>query len=430
MRQKLGNKLLIIAGLTLVLLVPIMLIKGLIFERSARLSEVQQEIARSSSGEQTVIGPFLYVESLVQKNNDQGQSYTIVNKQVILPDELTWQADLTTFEKYRGIYKANLYRSQNSINATFSTKMLQTYADMNVTKVNLVMAVEDIRGIGVGSEVKLAGEQRSFLPGTQLKQLAGGVHVPLEMSALLELETLTTQVTLNLQGMTRFAIAPIGEETHFSMNADWPHPSFVGDYLPIATDIKNNGFTANWQTSFFATNMQDMFANCMSSKGICNDLRERNLGVNLVDGVDHYLKSHRATNYATLVLFLVFSSFFLLEILRKEAIHPVQYGFVGLAIAVFYLLLVSLSEHFGFNLAYGVSALASGLLLSIYVAGMLRSSKQGGLFFIGISLLYGVLFSLLSAEDYALLMGAILVFAVLSLIMMLTRKFNWYGPNE
>ncbi|WP_462156854.1 cell envelope integrity protein CreD [Pseudoalteromonas sp. GB56] len=430
MRQKLGNKLLIIAGLTLVLLVPIMLIKGLIFERSARLTEVQQEIARSSSGEQTVIGPFLYVEYLEHKKSDNGESYSYVKKQVLLPDTLNWQADLTTFEKYRGIYKANLYRSMNSIDAIFSGDAIAALADKDLTMLNLVMAVDDIRGIGVGSDIHIAGQKYSFEPGTQIKQISDGIHVPLTLNSLQGHDTLKTKVTLNLQGMSRFAISPVGEETQVTMRADWPHPSFVGDYLPTESHVENKSFEANWQTSFFATNMQDLFTNCVRTNGICNELRERNLGVNLVDGVDHYLKSHRATNYAMLVLFLVFSSFFLLEILRKEAIHPVQYGFVGLAIAVFYLLLVSLSEHFGFNLAYAVSALASGLLLSIYVAGMLRSTKQGGLFFIGISVLYCVLFSLLSAEDYALLMGAILVFVVLSLIMMLTRKFNWYASNE
>ncbi|WP_105253393.1 cell envelope integrity protein CreD [Pseudoalteromonas sp. T1lg75] len=430
MRQKLGNKLLIIAGLILLILVPIMLIKGLIFERSERHLQVQQEIARSSSGEQGIIGPFLYLEYVETKHNEQGQSYSVLHKQVLLPSELKWQAQLSTFEKFRGIYKANLYRSQNDISATFNTRKLKGYVDKNITKFNLVMVVQDIRGIGVGSAVKMAGKPLAFQPGSQIKQLADGVHAALDLQGLLANDSVAVQINLNLQGMKRFAIAPVGEETHVSMSADWPHPSFVGDYLPTSSSIDNEQFTAIWQTNFFATNMQELFGNCVRSNGDCSNLRERSLGVNLVDGVDHYLKSHRATNYALLVLVLVFSSFFLLEILRKDAIHPVQYGFVGLAIAVFYLLLVSLSEHFGFNLAYMFSALASGLLLSIYVAGMLHSSRQGVVFFAGIALLYGVLFSLLAAEDYALLMGATLVFAVLSLIMMLTRKFNWYGNNE
>jgi inner membrane protein len=127
---------------------------------------------------------------------------------------------------------------------------------------------------------------------------------------------------------------------------------------------------------------------------------------------------------------LVFASFFLLEVLRSEPVHPVQYGFVGLALAVFYLLLISLGEHLGFNLAYLLSALASSLLLSIYVAGMLKNTKHGGLFLIAILFLYSLLYGLLSAEDYALLMGSLLVFVVLSLIMMLTRTVNWYHTKS
>lgn len=154
------------------------------------------------------------------------------------------------------------------------------------------------------------------------------------------------------------------------------------------------------------------------------------MGVELIDPVDHYLKSHRAINYSLLVITLVFASFFLLELFQARPVHPVQYGFVGLALALFYLLLISLSEHTGFNWAYVISVLASTCLLSVYVGGMLDNTKQGTVFGASLLCLYGLLFGLLEAESYALLMGTLLCFVILSVVMVITRNVDWYQGSH
>jgi len=428
MKQKLETKLVIIIGLIVLLLVPIFMIQNLIDERAELQQQVQADIAKSSSGEQQVIGPFIQVQ-FIETHTLEGNTTEQLRTLLLLPETLTINSELSSFEKYRGIYKALLYRSVNHFAGQFNTEALNEIADKKIKQVHMIMAIKDIRGIGQGSAMRINNQEYALQPGTKLLQLPEGVNIELDYSALLEQQTLDYQIDLNLQGMRKLAIAPVGKETSLSMQADWPHPSFVGDYLPIESSISEQGFTASWQTNYFASNLKELFQHCVFQNQ-CEQFKQRSMGVNLVDGVDHYLKSYRASNYAILVLILVFASFFLLEVLRSEPVHPVQYGFVGLALAVFYLLLISLGEHLGFNLAYLLSALASSLLLSIYVAGMLKNTKHGGLFLIGILFLYSLLYGLLSAEDYALLMGSLLVFVVLSLIMMLTRTVNWYHTKS
>lgn len=426
-KQKIETKLIIIIGLIVLLLIPIFMIQNLIDERSELQQQVQADIAKSSSDEQQVIGPFIHAQYLETVTVDGKTSEQLMNM-TLLPESLNVSSNLATFEKYRGIYKALLYRSQNQFEGRFKTSALAVLADKKIKRLNLILAISDIRGIGQGSHINVNERSYELLPGTQLDQLPQGIRVELDYETIRKSEVLPYQIDLNLQGMRQLSFAPVGKNSSLTMQADWPHPSFVGDYLPIESSISARDFSASWQTNYFATNLKELFNQCLF-RNECTLFKQRNMGVNLVDSVNHYLKNYRASNYAILVIVLIFASFFLLEVLRDEPIHPVQYGFVGLALAVFYLLLISLSEHLGFNIAYLLSALASAILLSVYVAGMLKNSKHGGLFLCGVLFLYSLLYGLLSAEDYALLMGSVLVFVVLSLIMMLTRRVNWYGRH-
>ncbi|PWS53539.1 cell envelope integrity protein CreD [Pseudoalteromonas sp. meg-B1] len=427
MKQKIETKLIIIIGLIVLLLIPIFMIQNLIDERSELQQQVQADIAKSSSDEQQVIGPFIHAQYLETVTVDGKTSEQLMNM-TLLPESLNVSSNLATFEKYRGIYKALLYRSQNQFEGRFKTSALAVLADKKIKRLNLILAISDIRGIGQGSHINVNERSYELLPGTQLDQLPQGIRVELDYETIRKSEVLPYQIGLNLQGMRQLSFAPVGKNSSLTMQADWPHPSFVGDYLPIESSISAQDFSASWQTNYFATNLKELFNQCLF-RNECTLFKQRNMGVNLVDSVNHYLKNYRASNYAILVIVLIFASFFLLEVLRDEPIHPVQYGFVGLALAVFYLLLISLSEHLGFNIAYLLSALASAILLSVYVAGMLKNSKHGGLFLCGVLFIYSLLYGLLSAEDYALLMGSVLVFVVLSLIMMLTRRVNWYGRH-
>jgi inner membrane protein len=234
---------------------------------------------------------------------------------------------------------------------------------------------------------------------------------------------------LQLQGTGQFNLSPLGKETHLSLVSDWPHPSFTGNYLPVERSINEKGFSARWQTSYFSTNMEEHFQRCNTYKE-CVTFEHTPLGVNLIDPINHYVKSDRAVKYALLFIALTFAGFFLFEILKHLQVHPIQYALVGLALAFFYLLLISLSEHIGFALAYGVSATACVSLIGFYVSYVLQSVLRALGFTAALALLYGLLYGLLSAEDYALLMGALLLFAMLGAFMALTRNVDWYNLNN
>ncbi|WP_028863779.1 cell envelope integrity protein CreD [Psychromonas aquimarina] len=423
MQQKLGMKALIVAGLVVFLLLPLQLIKGLVDDRSELQSGVQREIARSSSGEQKIIGPLLTVNYSKTVAAKDGFKEVAFNK-TLLPKELNISSDLNTYEKYRGIYKALLYKSSNQLAGQFDLTPLADIESNRINSVHLAFAVSDIRGIQNTTQVKIAKLPYALQPGTKLTYLPNGVHVSLPLS-LLEQTQLEFAVNLGLQGMQNIAFAPLGKNTELNLSANWPHPSFYGEYLPIESTVSEAGFSAQWQTNFFATNMQHIVDNCLR-KNRCDSLYSRTLGVNMIDSVDQYLKSYRAINYALLFILLTFSCFLLLEIFKTVIIHPLQYAFAGFSLAVFYLLLLSFSEHIGFNGAYAVSALACSSLLGVYVSGILKSTKEGIGFAVAVMVLYGLLYILLSAESFALLMGSILIFSILALLMVSTRKVNWY----
>lgn len=427
-QNTIGLKFIIIGVLTVMLLIPIAMISDLIRDRQGTQIDVEREIAQRSSKAQTVVGPFIHVQYHEYVLID-GKETKKDREQFILPETLFVNSKLNSFEKYRGIYKAQLYQSTNELTGQIDFSALGDIAVEAIDAVNLVLAISDVRGIGIGTSLVLNGEKQTLTPGTGLEYRAHGLRVELDYTAFDHDQSLPFRINFDLRGMKKLNIVPVGKETRIDMSADWPHPSFIGDFLPAESDINDQGFKAHWTTNSFATSMGDVFSSCIQYNA-CDDENLNSVGVNLIDPVNHYLKNHRAVSYAILIILLVFSCFFLLEVLRAKPIHPIQYGFVGLALAVFYLLLISLSEHIGFTWAYICSAVASIGLLSIYVTGMLHDSKQGAICFGSLSVLYAMLYSMLSAEDYALLMGSLLCFMVLSMLMMLTRKIDWYSKND
>ena len=426
--NELGIKFGFVLFLFLLLQVPMSMIEDLISERSHRQNEVRNDIARSSSGEQRIMGPFLSVIYRETVSGDD-RNYEVNRQAFILPEQFNLTSALESFEKYRGIYTARLYQADTRLTGKFDLSLLKELADRPIVEINLIVAVSDSRGLISINELTLNEQPIDVEPGTGIKQLAQGFHKTLVLSQLDVTTPLEFNLSFILQGMGQLQVTPIGKSTQVELSSSWPHPSFIGDYLPITSDITESGFKASWATNNFSSNISQLFELCMSESQ-CHQLDGRQMGVSLVDPVDHYLKSHRAVNYSLLVITLIFASFFLLELFQARPIHPVQYGFVGLALALFYLLLISLSEHTGFNWAYLFSTLASTGLLSIYVGGMLGNSKHGTMFGGCLIILYSLLFGLLQAESYALLMGTLLCFVVLGLVMVLTRNVNWYERSS
>jgi inner membrane protein len=257
----------------------------------------------------------------------------------------------------------------------------------------VAVGVTDVRGIGAGLAAALAGTPARFESGARLAVLGDGVHAALPAGVSLEAGApLDFSITLPLQGTGELRVTPVGRESAVRIRSSWPHPAFIGDFLPLTRAVSDAGFDARWQTSFFATNLEQLARDC-ARRADCR-LAGRatpQLGVALIDPVDHYARTQRATRYAVLIIALTFAGFLLCEVLAGIPVHPVQYGLVGLALALFHLLLLSLSEHFGFAAAYALATLASVALLGVYLTAVLRSRLLGAGFAAGLGLLLGLL---------------------------------------
>jgi inner membrane protein len=235
------------------------------------------------------------------------------------------------------------------------------------------------------------------------------------------------RISMTLVGTQRLDIVPLGATSTISLDSPWPHPSFTGRILPDAgTTVTPGGFSATWRTSHFATNLAQLHLRCAQQRQ-CDAFHQHTVAVSFIQPVDLYLTVERSVKYGFLFILLTFAAFFLFEVLARLAIHPVQYGLVGIALAVFFLLLIALSEHLGFARAYAIATVACVGLIGYYVGHVLRRWQRGAAFALGLGSLYGLLYALLRMEDHALLLGALLVFVCLACAMIATRRVDWYS---
>lgn len=432
MQRRLFLKLGVIAALVLLLLLPLALIEGQIAGRSARQLEVARNIAESAAGAQTIVGPVLSIrfhESVEHHTRDEktGRDVTqteVVEQSLVLPPaHLDLRGDARIEARSRGLYSARLFHLALSGAGKFVVSPhLGLAADRKIldAEATLVLGVSDPRGIDNDLEVLVNGTARRFLAGNAAEVPGQGIQTVLGPINWSTGEQFDFSFPLALTGSERLAIAPAGEETNVELKADWPHPSFQGRFLPISHSIGPDGFEAIWHVSHLAHS----FEHVMKGTGAQGD--GETLDVSFIEPVNIYLKAERAVKYGILFIALTFAVFFLTEVLRRLSIHPLQYLLVGLALAIFFLLLIALSEPLPFALAYALSAFACVALIGTYLSAVVKSAALGAAIAGGIACLYALLYAVLLSEDNALLMGALLLFAALCATMMATRRVDWY----
>jgi inner membrane protein len=290
----------------------------------------------------------------------------------------------------------------------------------------MLLAVSDARGIRLAN-VKINDVAQTVQSDTLNPTYQRGIHVRLaentDFSAAFD-----AQIDLELLGTERFNMVPLGSATQINLTSNWPHPSFDGQFLPSERKITDKGFEASWRVSSLASTAQQ---DVMKQKPLCANIESagcvETIGVAFIDPINTYSLSNRATKYGLLFIALTFVAVGLFEFMKSLRVHPIQYFLVGAAISIFFLLLVSLSEHFVFATAYAIASSACALLLAYYASHMLGSWKRGLPFGFGIAMLYGLLYVLLQLEQTALVVGAIALFVVLAAVMALTRKVDWYA---
>lgn len=425
----------ILGGLSLAILIALFSIKGLVWERQQRLKNVEQDIADSYAGPQRIAGPYLVIrvrESWNEKTyNKEKDVWFDDPKQTtrdhfVYPDRLTYNGTLAVDERSRGIFKARVFQSEGDLQGELTLPPLSSLIShesrqVEVLESRVVLLIQDPRGISRIPKLNWDGHAYAFGPGSGLNDQLPGIQVKLNAPDLTAARKLNFDLKLFLHGMNTFAFSPLGSENAFTINSLWPHPSFQGNFLPVSRNVSEAGFTAEWRVNGLASNARQMLSESQSLQ------RVQHLGVKLIDPITPYPLTDRALKYGFLFVFITFASFFFFEVMKKLRIHPIQYGCVGMAQALFFLVLLSLSEHISFGTSYLTAATATIVLLTVYLAAVLGETRRGLGFGAMLTGLYAALFGMLQSEDYALLTGSLLLFGLLALLMMLTRKLDWYA---
>lgn len=435
-RYPLLSKTLMVCLMALLLLIPLNMIESKISERQDLQHGVQQDIARSSAGPQTINGPYLviqYRQRLTKTTKDaNGNEKTTISvspslHKVIAPRSLKIDGNAGVDTRHRGIYQARLFNLESTMDGDFvvppgyGTNVAR--ADIIPEAAYFVLGISDSRGIVKAPKLTLNGESLEFSPGAVGPISGNGIHVQLPAPALDQSHAFHFSFPFNLQGMTTLAVTPVASNTEMTLQSTWPHPSFGGDYLPHVPSVNAKGFHAEWSVSNLARNMAE-------GEGSKPGAKPDAFSVSFIDPINVYLMSERAVKYGVLFVVLVFTSFFMFEIMRGLRIHPLQYMLVGLAMAMFFLLIISLSEHIPFVAAYLISGAACVALIGSYLSGMLKNRRLAAGFAGGIGMLYVVLYGVLQSEDNALLMGTLIIFIALAAVMQMTRHLDWYRFNQ
>ena len=438
MQKKLLLRVGFIIFLMVLILIPLQMIGGIVRDREQLQRQVEDTVAASFAGPQRVAGPVLvmpYVERVIEiMTDDKGKvtKRTVEHEQqiVLMPTQLNYDGAADVEAKYKGLYKTLVYQTKGIWRARFDVPVhagvTANPATITFGNAYLAFGLSDVRGLRGTPKITWDGRDVNVANGAKLAALGDGVHADLGILNTQEAHQIDVTVNMDLGGTRSLAFAPVGKTTVVQLRATWPHPNFGGRFLPQAKKIDENGFTARWEISHLASKNGGILQRAPKEA-----LPLETFDVAFIDPVNIYQQAERAVKYGVLFIALTFAAFFLFETLKDLRIHPLQYALVGLALAVFFLLLVSLSEHIRFLSAYLVASVSCVLLIGFYLSHVLGGWRRGAAFATKLALLYGVLYGLLLSEDNALMLGALLVFVALAATMVLTRRIDWYqlGTN-
>jgi len=415
--NKILIKSIITAVLILAMLIPTAFVQSIIAERQERQQQVVDEVSSKWALPQMVSAPYLVIPYTVGKTDPEKK------KLIILPDQLDVQGNVLEESRPRSIYKVLLYKSKINFTGNFHTPIaVPDSANLLFSEVKLCFGLTDFRGIEDKINVELNNSTYNLLPGLPTNTIDDkGLSTRVNITQADIERGITFNMALSLRGSGNLHFIPLGSNSNFHIQSAWPNPSFDGKTLPTERNISGNGFDATWK--FSAANLP--FASVIDgAKDI--DTKDIAFGLSLVQPADQYVKSMRSAKYAILIIGLTFAVFFIFELLQKKPVHPVQYLLVGMALVIFYTLLVSISEIILFEYAYTIAAVATIILISLYAKAHFKTLRSAVIFGLLLSGLYGFIYVLISLEDTALLVGSIALFIVVAIIMYVTRKVNWY----
>jgi len=422
----------IIFFLILVLMIPTSMVENLIHEREQVQSSAIDEVSSKWGKGQTISGPFISIpfDKYVNKYNTKDSVNEIIKiKQWahFLPEKLNISGNIQPEKRNRGIYEVVVYESKLKIKGNFDNIDFKNLdidkKDVHFDKATLNIGINDLKGIEKQVSIKWNNKSISFNSGTSTKEIiSSGINaaVPIANDSM---QTYLFSTEIDLKGSQYLYFTPVGKTTDVRIKSNWTTPSFTGTYLPDDRTVTDNGFDSKWNILHLNRNYPQEWVGSKYNIDIST------FGTDLLLPVDNYKKSYRVARYAILFLALTFLTFFFVEIMRKVFIHPIQYLLVGMAIIVFYVLLLSFSEHITFNLAYIIASILTLSLVSLYTMAILKSKQIGFLIFGILFIMYSFIFTIIQLEDYALLIGSSGMFIILCIVMYYSRKIDWYNIN-
>ena len=446
--KTLGFKIIIIVVLGLLLLIPMTFINSVVKDRIRYQNEAISSIIEpvgDSANIQGVVIAIPYLEKFIDSDTKE-IGYT--RKYIFyMPNEYNVTGDVEVTSLSRGIFKAPIFNSKLNITGRFDKYNAEIY---NLDENNTIILYDEAMIIlGIGNKKNLMKLPNILInQNEELKYYEKNINIDLNMFNNKFLYTISRDsilngfnfnITMDIQGGNSLIITPLASENTFKISSKWKDPSFTGGFLPTKREVNNNGFNAEWNIASFNTSFTKYWTSDENSNRLNNiennqyytsNQESNNVLISFLLLNDNYQKTSRSVKYAILFIFIPFFVLFLCEVLSKKRIHPVQYILIGIANAIFYLLLLAISEHINFNISYFLSALMVTALTSIYIGYIIKSPRYTISMAIVESLIYIFLFGILQLTDYALLMGTLGLFAVIALAMYFTRNVDWYGENN
>jgi len=456
-------KIFLLIVLVLLLLIPLAMIRGIINERSRTADFAEADIMQAWGSQLLEAGPFIAIpgirtDEVRTKTERDGEKIELIKRHftlVVMPQKLSIKTDFKTTIRRRGIFSVPLFVTELSLSGTFNPAIASLLPNEEIfpAQAELVIALSSQKGIRKIDRALWNGQELFFQPGnlginiirregmgiiiTRMEDsfrdkpvytdtpVGSGIHALLPAYAQSNFD-----IVIAIQGGQLVRFLPVGQDTHVEISADWASPSFQGSFLPGSSNITESGFDAVWDINYLSRDIP-LFWKSGSEAGDYDyrDYSNSLFGVNFFRAIDTYSLNTRAVKYAILFLLVPFLTLFLLEVFVRKRIHPVSYLLSGIANVIFYLLLLSISEQLPFYFAYILAAFGVTAMMTLYSRSLLSSWNKSWYMGLVMAISYILLYAVLNAESYALLIGSIGAFVIVGLVMFITRKLNWYGTD-
>ena len=429
-RGSISLRVITIAILILLLLIPLSMIESLIRERSQLRENVVREVSASWGQNQTLTGPILSVPYTYYLETDDNNLIERTGYAYFLPNTLEVNGEVSPNVRYRSIYEVVVYTTNLEVEGTFSRPDLSAF-DIEPESIlwedaAISVGLTDLRGINDTVSLTWENQSYTFGPGTATREVVDtGISTPVDLTTVDSSGTeLSFTFDLSVNGSEYLHFTPLGQETNISIDSPWADPSFDGAFLPDERTVTDDGFSASWKVLHMNRNYPQSWL------GQQHEVGTSSFGVRLLIPVDAYQKSTRSAKYAIMFLLLTFATFFFVEVINNKRIHPIQYIMIGFALCIFYVLLLSISEHLTFNIAFILSSMAITLMITLYSTTLFKNLRLTLLTAGLLTLMYGFIYTVLQLQDYALLIGSLGLFIVLASFMYLSRRIDWYASSE